>query len=193
MTWGILSLMKRLLLSIFAMVLLTGPSLWAQSSCPILPELRRLEVTDAPQRKADHILVDKTHRKLYLWSDGEVIRTYKISLGFSPEGHKQQEGDGRTPEGKYFITHKNSQSKFHLSLGISYPNKQDKKKAKELGLSPGGDIMIHGLPSDPNKKLLISAVHLVWDWTQGCIAVTDKEIEEIYSVVDVGTQIEVCP
>jgi lipoprotein-anchoring transpeptidase ErfK/SrfK len=126
------------------------------------------------------IQVHKSDRKLYLLHEDKVLKIYDVALGGNPIGHKRYEGDGKTPEGAYRITHKNPESTYHLSLGISYPNDQDRAYANTLGRSPGGDIFIHGGPiSKVNRK----------DWTAGCIAVTDKEIEEIYAMVPAGTPI----
>lgn len=130
------------------------------------------------------VQVHKADRKMYLLHHGRVLESYDIALGFTPEGHKQFEGDGKTPEGAYYITHKNPRSEFHLSLGISYPNTRDVAFAEAAGKSPGGDIFIHG---GPNRKISRR------DWTAGCIAVTDKEMEVIYSMVEPGTVIHILP
>jgi murein L,D-transpeptidase YafK len=113
-----------------------------------------------------------------------VLKSYDISLGFAPEGHKQFEGDGKTPEGTYYITHRNPKSAFHLSLGVSYPNEADVAFAEAAGKSPGGDIFIHG---GPRKKVSSR------DWTAGCVAVTDRQMEVIYSMVKPGTVIHILP
>ena len=130
------------------------------------------------------VQVHKAARKMYLLHNGRVLESYDIALGFAPEGHKQFEGDGKTPEGAYYITHKNPRSAFHLSLGISYPNTADRAFAEEAGKSPGGDIFIHGGPRRPISRR---------DWTEGCIAVTDKEMEVIYAMVKPGTVIHILP
>ena len=138
-----------------------------------------------PEYKSQRVTkleVDKSDRELRIYNGPDVIRTFDIGLGFSPQGHKKKEGDGKTPHGRYYIDRKNPFSSFHLSLGISYPNASDKRQAWKRGYSPGGDIMIHGLPSNgdiPSSR----------DWTRGCIAVTNAEIEYLYKVVDVGTPI----
>jgi len=130
------------------------------------------------------VQVHKADRKMYLLHDGKVLETYDVGLGFAPTGHKQAEGDGRTPEGTYFISHKNPQSNYHLSLGISYPNDADRAKAAALGKRPGGDIFIHGAPdSNPGRR----------DWTAGCIAVTDRQMEWVYAMVKPGTPIHILP
>ena len=130
-----------------------------------------------------HVVVQKGERKLHLLSGSEVLKSYKVGLGFAPDGHKAVEGDGRTPEGSYLIDRRNPNSEFHLSVGISYPNPTDIAKARELGKSPGGDIFIHGRPKKyrDGKR----------DWTAGCIAVKDREMEEIYSMVNDGTPITI--
>ena len=139
----------------------------------------------AENTRATSINVDKSARRLYLLDGKKVIRSYRIGLGFEPQGHKVQAGDGKTPEGLYYIDRKNPYSKYHLSLGISYPNTQDKAHSKRLGASPGGDIFIHGEDKTPQ----------FWkrDWTAGCISVKDKDIREIYALVPVGTPILITP
>ena len=127
---------------------------------------------------------------MILYHKDVVLASYKIALGRSPEGHKTQRGDGKTPEGKYTISGRNSKSRFHLSLRISYPGPQDLIKARELGVDPGGDIMIHGLP--PSFAYL-GSLHRLVDWTEGCIAVTDDEIEDIWKMVPIGVPIEIRP
>ncbi len=125
-----------------------------------------------------------------LLSGGKVIRTYKIALGSGGLAPKEREGDGRTPEGRYMIDSRNEHSQFHKALHISYPDADDRRRAARLGVSPGGAIMIHGLP---NGREWIGAAHRMVDWTQGCIAVTDQEIDEIWDLVPVGTPVEIRP
>lgn len=132
-----------------------------------------------------HIVVHKADRKMFLLHDRKVLEAYDIELGFAPVGHKEFEGDGKTPEGTYRIDRRNPNSDFHLSLGISYPNIRDFNKAKVAGKSPGGDIFIHG---QPNRKSGNGP-----DWTAGCISVTNKEMEEIYAMVNDGTLITLRP
>lgn len=134
------------------------------------------------------ILVLKSQRKLILFENDEEIKTYKISLGFQPLGHKQFEGDGKTPEGIYSINDKNPKSAYHLNLGISYPNEKDKAYATSKNKSPGGDIKIHGLK---NNMMNIGELHRFKDWTLGCIALTNSEIEELFNHVEKGTPIEI--
>ena len=117
---------------------------------------------------ADSVLVRKSERKLYLMHQGEVLRSYKIALGLRPEGHKQFEGDYRTPEGKYRLTRRNPNSEYFLSIQIDYPNPKDVARARQQGLQPGGAIMIHGEPNLPRKP---RNYYANVDWTEGCIAV----------------------
>jgi murein L,D-transpeptidase YafK len=139
---------------------------------------------------ADKVLIEKKERQLTLLSKGEVIKTYKIALGGNPVGPKERQGDNKTPEGTYIIDSRNRDSGYHLALHISYPNEKDKIRAKELGVSPGGDIMIHGIK---NGLSWVGASHAEVDWTEGCIAVTDEEMEEIYKLVPNGTIVEIRP
>ena len=132
-----------------------------------------------------YVVVNKEDRKMYLLHHDKVLEEYKVKLGFSPIGHKFIEGDGRTPEGTYIIDRRNPNRRFHLSLGISYPNDQDRATAAEMGKKPGGDIFIHG-QEHPLKKDK-------GDWTWGCIAVTNKEIEQVYAMVGDGTPIAINP
>ena len=131
------------------------------------------------------IVVSKGARRMYFFNHGTLVRSYQISLGSSPVGDKKIEGDGKTPEGLYRIDRKNPNSKYFLSLGISYPNKSDIAEARTLGQSAGGDIFIHGEDQKPNffKR----------DWTAGCIAVRNNEMQEIYRIVEVGTPIQINP
>ena len=130
------------------------------------------------------VQVHKADRKLYLLHNATTLKSYDIGLGFAPQGHKQFEGDGKTPEGLYYISHRNPESNFHLSLRISYPNDADRAHAKEAGKESGGDIFIHGGPVKPITRR---------DWTWGCISVTDREIEQIYAMVKPGTPINILP
>jgi len=139
---------------------------------------------------ADRILIEKSARRLTLISQGEVLKTYKIALGGNPIGPKERQGDNKTPEGTYSIDARNRDSRFHLSLHISYPNERDKNRAKELGVSPGGDIMIHGIKNGVSWS---GDDHAAVDWTKGCIAVTNEEIEEIARLAPNGTIVEIRP
>jgi murein L,D-transpeptidase YafK len=131
------------------------------------------------------VVVQKSQRKLYLMHDGAVLKSFGIDLGFAPVGHKEFEGDGKTPEGSYIIDRRNPNSEFHLSLGISYPNPQDVEVARAAGKEPGGDIFIHGGRRRQDRSGP--------DWTFGCISVSDKEVEDIYAMVRDGTQIDINP
>ena len=139
---------------------------------------------------ADRIVIEKKERRLTLILNGQILRQYKIALGGNPNGPKESQGDNKTPEGIYVIDSRNNDSRYHRSLHISYPNEKDKKRAQELGVSPGGDIMIHGLK---NGLSWVGDFHSVRDWTKGCIAVTDEEIEEIDKLVPNGTIVEIRP
>ena len=139
---------------------------------------------------ADLIVVEKAARRMTLYRHGEVLHEYRIALGFAPAGDKERVGDGRTPEGRYIIDLKNDRSQFHLSLRVSYPNASDRREAAARGASPGGDIFIHGTPGVWEWA---GPLHAIRDWTLGCIAVTNSEIEEIWALVPVGTPIEIRP
>lgn len=139
---------------------------------------------------ADHIVIIKSSRTMTLMNHDKVLKSYRVALGGVPVGAKQKQGDHKTPEGEYLIDAKNPHSQYHLALHISYPNAQDRRHARKLGVNPGGDIMIHGLP--PGYASLGSK-HTQWDWTEGCIAVTDEEIEEVWNLVQVGTRVEIKP
>lgn len=143
-----------------------------------------------PGIKIDKLIVVKSQRAMYAYSDGQVVKIYKISLGREPIGDKQFQGDKRTPEGAYEINNRNPGSGFHKNLGVSYPNRTDRKEAKDKGVDPGGDIKIHGLR---NGFGFIGKFHRLFDWTAGCIAVTDSEIDELYKAVDNGTPITIRP
>lgn len=165
----------------------------------------------ARERSVDLVVVNKSLRTLDLVNINflgrqRVIKSYKIMLGKDPIGHKVQEGDNKTPEGRYTIDWKNPGSAFHLSLHINYPNEEDRAYAQALGVSPGGEIFIHGMPNNiaPYRFMfphlsgdtLKERVYLFlsnFDWTAGCIAVSNQEIEEIYRMVKPGTPIEIYP
>jgi len=134
--------------------------------------------------QADLVIVHKGRREMLLLRGASLLRSYRIALGSAPVGHKQREGDGRTPEGGYTIDRRNPRSQYHLSLHISYPNPADRARAAELGVDPGGDIMIHGLKDGIRPE---------GDWTHGCIAVTDREMDEIWALVPDGTPIRIEP
>jgi len=135
--------------------------------------------------KVTRIAVMKAERRMVLYNYSTVLAEHRIELGFAPSGDKQFEGDGKTPEGRYFIDRRNPNSSFHLSVGISYPNAVDIAAAREAGKSPGGDIFIHGKPRPLQKR--------DGDWTAGCISVSNREIEKIYAMVKDGTVIDIYP
>ena len=140
--------------------------------------------------QADRVVVNKRKRELVLLNNGQVLKTYRVSLGREPAGPKRRQGDGKTPEGIYTINGRNNRSAFHRSLRISYPSAEDRARARREGVDPGGDIMIHGLK---NGLGWIGKGHLAFDWTEGCIAVTNEEIEEIWRLVPDGTPVQIKP
>ncbi len=156
--------------------------LWACAAW--MPAAARTPPAMAPaEQRADRIVVFKSERRMRLMREGKTIRHYSILLGDAPTGHKRQQGDERTPEGEYRISGRNPNSRFHLSLRVSYPNDADRRQARARGVDPGGDIMIHGGTPPGYAR----------DWTDGCIAVTDAQIEEIWSLVPNGTPIRIEP
>ena len=186
-------------------LLLSGVAAGAVSGCTGLREQggqlslfaprQPLDVQPATYRHSvpgavDRIVVVKHKRRMYLYVDGRIVKEYKVSLGSNPIGPKFEQGDNRTPEGIYYIDWRNPDSAFHLSLRISYPNDNDLARARERGVNPGGMIMIHGLP---NGKGDMINTHWSTDWTNGCIAVTNQEMEELWAVVPTGTPIEIRP
>lgn len=147
-------------------------------------------VVQAEDEKVDRILVEKGKRRLFLLDGEDIVRVFWISLGDNPVGHKLQEGDERTPEGTYTIDYRNPDSRFHRSLHISYPNDADRERAEREGVDPGGMIMIHGIG---NALGWLRRFHRLMDWTDGCIAVTDAEMDTIWKLVEIGTPIEIVP
>ena len=186
----------------------TDPPISSQPEVAALPKPEPEPVLSSPERlawlkeilasepplprrvKADKVVLHKGQRKLEIFRRGRKLKTYRVSLGFNPLGHKEQQGDGRTPEGRYVIDWRNPKSKYHLSLHVSYPNRKDKASARKRGVKPGGDIMIHGLP---NHMGYLGPLHRFYDWTAGCIAMTNEEIREIWRAVPNGTPIEINP
>lgn len=138
----------------------------------------------------NYIEVYKDNREMRVYSNGKLLKTYDIALGFNPKGKKHFQGDGKTPEGVYYINDKNPNSIAHKNLGISYPNSRDIRYARKNGKNPGGDIKIHGLMRRWNK---LGSFHKYVDWTGGCIAVTNSEIDELYEHVKIGTKIKILP
>jgi murein L,D-transpeptidase YafK len=143
-----------------------------------------------PALHADRVLVLKKERTLQLLSRGKVVKTYRIALGGDPIGPKSRQGDHKTPEGFYVLDFRNAHSKFYKAIHISYPSARDRAAAREQGVPPGGDVFVHGLP---NGFGYVGAAHRLKDWTDGCIAVTDAEIDEIWGAVADGTPIEIRP
>ncbi len=139
---------------------------------------------------ADRVVVLKRERTLQLLNQGKVIKTYKVALGGDPVGPKMRQGDHKTPEGAYVLDSRNPHSQFYKSIHISYPSASDRAAAQQKGVSPGGDVFVHGLP---NGYRYVGAAHRLKDWTDGCIAVTDQEMDEIWRAVADGTPIEIRP
>jgi len=144
----------------------------------------------SPIEKADLVVVVKSARTLSLFKDNHAIATYSVTFGADPVGHKQEEGDERTPEGRYTLDYKKSTSGYHKSIHISYPNARDIESAKKRGVSPGGAIMIHG---QRNGLGWLSVVSRHFNWTNGCIALADSDLDSVWNAVDVGTPIEIKP
>ena len=136
--------------------------------------------------KIDLVLVDKSSRKMHLIQNHRIMKTYKIGLGANPKGHKKYEGDKRTPEGRYTLDFINESSRFYRSMRINYPNQQDIAQAKRAGLNPGGQIMIHGQKNGRSPYRYKNT-----DWTNGCIAITNKEMDEFLYFVKIGTPIDI--
>lgn len=140
--------------------------------------------------RADRVLVDKSDARLYLINDDTVIASFRVKFGTNPKGHKQQLGDGRTPEGHYTLDYKNTASAFYKSIHISYPNASDRETARQRGVNPGGDIMIHG---QANGLEWLTLVSQLFNWTDGCIALSNRNMDRVWDAVDAGTPIEIRP
>jgi len=139
---------------------------------------------------ADRVIIEKAARQLHLMLDGKAFRTFKIALGIRPEGDKTREGDFKTPEGKYTLDMRNPNSDFFLSIHVSYPNSSDRRQASDLGVSPGGAIMIHGQPNVPTHS---ETFYRTQDWTNGCIAVSNSDMIDIWLMTSENTPIEIKP
>lgn len=165
----------------------------SSSQCHLLPHLAKSALLQplAAGQLIDYLLVDKSRRLVHALSGTQLVRTYRAAFGPNPHGPKTEEGDGKTPEGIYFLTFKNNRSDYHLSMKISYPNQRDLENSSRNHTSTGSDIMVHGLPSNSFKRLFIN--HPKQNWTRGCVAVSDREIEELYTATPIGTLIEICP
>ena len=144
----------------------------------------------AASQKADLVVVRKAEARLYLENGGKSFASFRASFGSQPKGHKQQEGDERTPEGRYVMDSKNANSAFYRSIHISYPNAQDVASAKKRGRNPGGQIMVHG---QKNGFGWLASVAQWFDWTDGCVGLSNKDMDTVWSAVDVGTPIEIYP
>jgi murein L,D-transpeptidase YafK len=164
---------------------LTIPVLWAAFVAPL-----RADSSLPKDAHVSRVVILKSVRELRLMDGEKVLKTYKVALGPHPVGPKQKQGDGRTPEGVYTISGRNVNSAYHRSLRVSYPSAEDLARAKKAGVDPGGDIFIHGLPK---AYAWVGAGHRMHDWTLGCIAVTNDEIEEIWRAVANGTTVEIKP
>jgi murein L,D-transpeptidase YafK len=160
-------------------LLLASPALFFGATACAPSKFRRYTGPSVTQ-----VVVHKARRRMYLLHHATALTAYDIELGSNPVGHKIERGDGRTPEGLYIIDRRNPNSAFHLSIGISYPDAEDKARAEALGLDPGGDIFIHGTPRAKRGRD---------DWTAGCIAVTNREMEDVYAMVADGTPISIHP
>lgn len=156
----------------------------------VLLRMQMLPVYAENHSSIDRIVIEKSQRTLELMEGASVVKSYKVALGSAPKGAKDRRGDHKTPEGLYWVDAKNPKSQFHKALHISYPSPADREQAKKLGVSSGGDVEIHGLGA---KWGWIGAGHRLTDWTDGCIAVTNEEIDEIYPLIKVGTPVEIRP
>ena len=163
--------MKRLLITMFAIV---TPGLLSAGEFPV----------------ADLVVIEKGARELHLMQDGKVFRTFRVALGIRPVGDKKQEGDFKTPEGRYVLDRRNPNSEYFLSIHISYPNAEDRREARELGVAPGGAIMIHGQPNVPRYS---ETYYRTQDWTNGCIAVSNSDMIDIWLMTGENTPIEIRP
>jgi murein L,D-transpeptidase YafK len=142
------------------------------------------------ERIADSVLVIKSESRLYLMREGRELASFKVAFGSNPKGHKQQQGDERTPEGRYTLDYKNPHSKYYKSIHVSYPNAQDRANAKKRGVDPGGDIMIHGQPNGYEK---FATIVQLFNWTNGCIAMSNSDMDIVWQAVIPGTPIEIRP
>ena len=157
----------------------------------IMEQKKEYKIDESLKGRINLIVVEKSKRQLSIYNNNEKLKTYKISLGKNPIGHKQFEGDSRTPEGIYYIDSKNPKSRYFLNLGISYPNEKDKEYAACYNKSAGGDIKIHGLPNGLSMAKPLFDIY--GDWTEGCIAVSNEDMAELYEIIEIGTKIEIKP
>ncbi|MBY6057678.1 murein L,D-transpeptidase family protein [Leisingera daeponensis] len=176
--------MKRLL-RLLALVVVTGAAwvAWQAFAPPPAPPPHAAAVD-----RIDRILIEKSARRLTASRGGETVLEFPIALGFAPSGDKEQEGDGKTPEGLFRINRRNPNSAYHLSLGIDYPKPDDRARAEAAGLSPGGDIFIHGQPNSVGNLITLPG-----DWTAGCIAVNNEQMQTLWRLAEIGTVVEIRP
>lgn len=170
--------MKRLVLLLIAAAAFVAAWLSSRAPQPLPPLARSVE----------RIVIDKSDRLMEVYGGGKLLKSYPIALGFTPEGAKRRQGDGKTPEGLFRIDRRNDRSAYHLSLGLDYPRPADRARATRGGYSPGGDIFIHGQPN-----ALPDGTKLPGDWTAGCIAVTNAQMRELWPHVAIGTEVEIRP
>ena len=180
-------MMRIIFKPLLLIILLSSTSLtWAASNVQRSPQ----SGSHSDIGKVDLVVVDKSKASMMLMREGKVLRRYKIAMGDRPTGHKLQEGDQRTPEGRYILDYKKSDSAYYRAIHISYPNEEDRLRAEALGINPGGQIMIHG--QNPNSSLTPDEAQ-EFNWTDGCIALKNNEIDELWRAVDMGTPIEIWP
>ena len=179
--------MKRLLRLLAYLALIAALGLLT-ASLFMPPERVSLPPPPPLSGEVERIVIEKAARRMQLFQNGKPVRTYKIALGFAPEGDKDRQGDGKTPEGTFTIDRRNAESAFRLSLGLDYPHPEDRARAAKGGYSPGGDIFIHGQPN-----ALPEGFRLKGDWTAGCIALTNTEIREVWAMTPIGTEVEIRP
>lgn len=177
-------MLKRLFkLAALCLIAALGWGLWqSHLPRPAPPDLA------AAVDRVDRILIEKSARRLTASRQGETVLQYNVALGFAPTGDKAQEGDGKTPEGLFRVNRRNDKSSYHLSLGLDYPQSEDKTLAAAAGVSPGGDIFIHGQPNTLADMLILPG-----DWTAGCIAISDTEMDVLWKLVELGTVVEIRP
>lgn len=182
--------MPRNNLVVVTALLVIGCAGSVQAETPLQSSALVSSSVEAALPLADRVVVRKSERRLQLMRNGVALRTFKVALGLRPEGHKQFEGDFRTPEGQYRLTRRNPNSEYFLSIQVDYPNQRDVVRARGQGLRPGGAIMIHGQPNTPKKS---RDYYTNVDWTEGCIAVSNSDMVEIWLMTPPDTPIEILP
>jgi murein L,D-transpeptidase YafK len=188
---------------VFGIIFLVSKPLFAEINTPLLLKPVQTKIQTKPEKNdinkettelddyIDYVLIKKRERKLYLYSGDHVVKSYKIALGKQPKGQKREEGDSRTPEGLYTLDWRNPHSKFFRSVHVSYPNVVQSRSAKEAGVDPGGEIMIHGQPNDWVERIKLTFSNQ--DWTEGCIALENQDMIEVWDLVRDGTPIKIDP